>query len=178
MAAAAVGRCGRRQSCCGTSAARRCPLTSCILALPLPCPGSTHPSFPTRIGVNWSFPLLYTPALLPFIATACATLAAFRGSIPADKSWGDPFAAATAKCRGERREPASWMIPLRRFLLPPAYRVAGHDAACTAIQLLRPSCRYACRRGARHHWGSDSGGPHGPGGAAGGHGLGLRECLQ
>ncbi|PSC70611.1 lactate permease [Micractinium conductrix] len=53
-----------------------------------------------RIGVNWSFPLLYTPALLPFIATACATLAAFRGSIPADKSWGDPFAAATAKCRG------------------------------------------------------------------------------
>ncbi|KAL4448522.1 hypothetical protein ABPG75_005741 [Micractinium tetrahymenae] len=52
-----------------------------------------------RIGVNWSYALLYVPALLPFICTACATLLAFRHSIPAEKSWKDPFRAATAKCK-------------------------------------------------------------------------------
>ncbi|KAL4420202.1 hypothetical protein ABPG77_011418 [Micractinium sp. CCAP 211/92] len=53
-----------------------------------------------RIFVNWSYALLYVPALLPFVCTACATLLAFRHSIPPGKSWRDPFAAATAKCKG------------------------------------------------------------------------------
>lgn len=52
--------------------------------------------------VNWAFPLLYTPALLPFVAVGCATLAAFRRSIPAGQSWAQPFSAAVAKCKSER----------------------------------------------------------------------------
>lgn len=64
-----------------------------------PTPPARHASLPRRIGVNWSFPALYTPALLPFICVAVATLWVFRTSIPADKSWRDPFTAAAAKCR-------------------------------------------------------------------------------
>lgn len=49
--------------------------------------------------MNWSYPALYTPALLPFICTACATLLAFRHSFPAGTTWRDPFAASATKCK-------------------------------------------------------------------------------
>lgn len=69
------------------------------VALPCLTPVLATSPRPRRIGVNWSFPALYTPALLPFICVAAATLLFFRDSIPADKSWRDPFTAAAAKCR-------------------------------------------------------------------------------
>ena len=72
------------------------------------------------IGVNWSYAALYVPSFLPFICTGCATLLAFRRSIPPDRSWRDPFAAAGAKCRGglggactskghAQQQPGAWM---------------------------------------------------------------------
>ena len=64
-----------------------------------------------------SFPLLYTPALLPFVAVGCATQAAFRRSIPPGPSWAQPVAAAAATDPSMHRQfTASVIEPVRRHL--------------------------------------------------------------
>lgn len=73
------------------------------LPSPAPLSGRLSRSSPDVSPVNWSFPLLYTPALLPFICTAIGTLVAFRHTIPANQSWTFPFTAAAAKCKSEGR---------------------------------------------------------------------------